>query len=112
MTTTPISVYGRTSRLQERGISVTKWPERAATRFDRAPPAKGSMSTNDPAGVESTGTTTYSQPTVIDWNGPFCEADAYGGTTGYTYVRCPECHVEVLTHHREHASHRAGCRHQ
>ena len=71
------------------------------------------MSTSDPAGVESTGTTTAdavssSEPT-IEWEGPFVETDAYGEPTGYRYFRCPECGIEVLTNGRAHATHRSGC---
>ncbi|OYR52922.1 hypothetical protein DJ74_00325 [Halorubrum sp. Ea8] len=69
------------------------------------------MSTNDPTGVESTGTTTAeSSNTDSDqWVGPFTEPSPYGGTTGYTYLRCRECGIEVLTDSRTHATHRAGC---
>ena len=74
------------------------------------------MSTNDPAGVESTGTTTAdaasSYKPTIDWEGPFVETDAYGEPTGYTYVRCPECGIEVLTSGHTHATHRSGCSYQ
>lgn len=75
-----------------------------------------SMSANDPAGFESTGTTTAESPpetiTTIDWEGPLSEHDAYGTPTGYTYVQCPDCGVEVLTGRREHVTHRRGCPHR
>ena len=73
------------------------------------------MSVNDPAGVESTGTTTAESPletTTIDWDGPFCERNASGDLTGHTYVRCPDCEIEVLTAHRTHATHRQECVHR
>ena len=72
------------------------------------------MSTDDSAGVESTGTTTDASPaaTALDWNGPFSEQDAYGEQTGYTYVTCPSCGIEVLTEGRRHATHRRGCPHR
>jgi|APHM01.1.fsa_nt_gi hypothetical protein len=72
------------------------------------------MTTNDPAGVESTGTTTDASPaeTAVDWNGPFSEQDAYGEPTGYTYLKCPACGIEVLTDTRSHATHRRGCLHR
>jgi len=74
------------------------------------------MSTDDPAGVESTGTTTAESPShqsgPIDWNGPFLEVDAYGNVTGHQYVECPACGIEVLTDGRSHATHRSGCPHR
>ena len=74
------------------------------------------MSANDPAGVESTGTTTADSPSQqtpeIDWHGPFLEVDAYGDPTGYQYVQCPACGIEVLTTQRTHATHREGCPHR
>ena len=76
----------------------------------------GSMSIDDTAGVESTGTTaaaSLAKPTsAIDWHGPFSEPDGYGGTTGYTYLKCPDCGIEVLTGHRNHATHRPECVHR
>jgi len=72
----------------------------------------GSMSANAPAGVKSTGTTGESPATTtpdIDWNGPFLEFGADNEPTGYTYVQCPACSVEVLTNSRRHATHREGC---
>jgi hypothetical protein len=45
-----------------------------------------------------------------DWIGPFTEFDRYGESTGYTYVRCPECGVEVLESDTASASHRPACR--
>jgi hypothetical protein len=72
------------------------------------------MSTDDSVGVESTGTTTDAPPaeTAVDWNGPFSEQDAYGEPTGYTYVKCPGCGIEVLTGSRRHATHRRGYLHR
>jgi len=74
------------------------------------------MSRSDLASVESTGTTTAESPIettlTIDWNGPFSERNAYGTLTGYTYVRCPDCGVEVLTGRREHVTHRPECEHR
>ena len=74
------------------------------------------MSINDSAGLESTGTTTAASPTdstpEIDWNGPFAEWNAYDRRTGFTYVQCPDCGIEVLTGRRAHAIHREGCRHR
>ena len=78
--------------------------------------SKRRMSDYDVTGVESTGTTTAESPlettTAIDWDGPFCERDAYGDPTGYTYVRCPDCRIEVLTGQRDHATHRSECVHR
>lgn len=74
-----------------------------------------SMSTDDTAGVESTGTMTAESPseiTAIDWDGPFCERNASGDRTGYTYVQCPDCAIEVLTAQRDHATHRPECGHR
>jgi len=76
------------------------------------------MSRSDLASVESTGTTTVESSieadtqSVVDWSGPFVERDASGAATGYTYVRCPDCEIEVLTNSRTHATHREGCTHQ
>jgi DNA-directed RNA polymerase subunit RPC12/RpoP len=74
------------------------------------------MSTDDPAGVESTGTTTAESPAhqaaTSDWNGPFLEVDAYGNLTGYQYVRCPACGIEVLAASRRHATHHPECPHR
>jgi len=73
------------------------------------------MSHYDVTGVESTGTTTAEsppEPPTIDWDGPFSERNAYGTPTGHTYVRCPDCAIEVLTNHREHATHRSACAHR
>jgi len=74
------------------------------------------MSIDDPAGVESTGTTTAESPREtspeIDWDGPFCEHNAYGTRTGHAYVQCPNCGIEVLTGGRSHATHRPECGHQ
>ena len=72
------------------------------------------MSTDDSAGVESTGTTTAESLTeeTVDWNGPFVERDAYGAPTGATYLTCPACGIEVLTDSRTHATHRQECPHR
>ena len=72
------------------------------------------MSANNPAGVESTGTTTDTSPAeaAVDWNGPFSERDAYGNVTGYQYVECSACGIEVLSDSRSHATHRRGCPHR
>ena len=74
------------------------------------------MPKSDPAGVESTGTTPAESPPTtpptIEWDGPFVETDADGDPTGYRYVRCPECGIEVLTTGRAHATHRSGCPYQ
>jgi hypothetical protein len=74
------------------------------------------MSTNDPAGVESTGTTTAESPShqsvTVDWNGPFFEVDAYGDLTGYQYIECSACGIEVPSDSRSHATHRRGCPHR
>jgi hypothetical protein len=74
------------------------------------------MSTNDSTGVESTGTTTAASPSesnrTINWDGPFVERNAYGTRTGYTYVQCPDCSIDVLTERRAHAAHREGCQHR
>ncbi len=45
-----------------------------------------------------------------DWVGPFTEYDKYGDATGHTFVRCPECGVEVLESDTATASHRPACR--
>lgn len=74
------------------------------------------MSKLGPTGFESTGTTTAKAQnetnSEIDWDGPFIKRTAYGTTTGYTYVRCPECRIEVLTSGRDTATHREGCLHR
>ena len=74
------------------------------------------MSTDDSAGVESTGTTTAvspaQSPAEIDWIGPILEVDAYGDPTGHRYVQCPACGIEVLTTDRSHATHRERCPHR
>jgi hypothetical protein len=44
-----------------------------------------------------------------EWVGPFTEYDRYGEPTGHTFVRCPECGVDVLEGETEHTIHRAGC---
>lgn len=54
-------------------------------------------------------TATRSDATV--WKGPFLEYDKYGEPTGYRYVTCRSCGVEVLADNRENASHREGCVH-
>jgi hypothetical protein len=41
---------------------------------------------------------------------PFTEYDKYGDATGHTFVRCPECGVEVLESDTATASHRPACR--
>ena len=45
------------------------------------------------------------------WNGPFTEYNKYGRPTGHAYVRCADCGIEVVTSHREHATHRPDCGH-
>jgi hypothetical protein len=45
-----------------------------------------------------------------DWVGPFTEFNQYGEPTGHTFVRCPECGVEVLESDTSTASHRPACR--
>ena len=74
------------------------------------------MSDYDVTGVESTGTTPAESPTnphnEFDWDGPFSEHNAYGDRTGHTYVRCPDCGIEVLTTERAHATHRPECAHR
>ena len=98
-------------------MPVHKGPERATTRPTvLSEITQSSMSTDDSAGVESPGTTTAvspaKPPTAIDWDGPFLEFNAYDDPTGYTYVRCPDCEIEVLTTNRTHATHRQGCPHR
>lgn len=59
------------------------------------------MSTDDLAGIESTGTTIANAASkskrTIDWEGPSADTDACGDPTGYTSVRCPDRGVEVFT---------------
>jgi hypothetical protein len=43
------------------------------------------------------------------WSEPTPENNQYGEPTGYRYVRCRGCGVEVLAGDREHATHRDGC---
>jgi hypothetical protein len=45
-----------------------------------------------------------------EWVGPFTEFNQYGEPTGHTFVRCPECGVEVLESDTATASHRPACR--
>ena len=45
-----------------------------------------------------------------EWVGPFTEYDRYGEPTGHTFVRCPECGIEVLESDTPTASHRPACR--
>lgn len=82
----------------------------------RTSPTRRSMSKLESVGVESTGTTTAESPIktnpTIDWDGPFCERNAYDTLTGYTFVRCPDCEIEVLTGRRDHATHRPECGHR
>ncbi|MFW5959440.1 MAG: hypothetical protein ACOCQ3_05510 [Natronomonas sp.] len=54
-------------------------------------------------------TVTRSDATI--WEGPILELDKYGEPTGYQYVRCVRCGVEVLTDDRQNASHHEGCVH-
>jgi hypothetical protein len=62
------------------------------------------MFTKKTPGVQSSGPTAR-----IDWDGPFVERAADGGTTGATYVRCPGCHSEVLVGATQTAVHYEGC---
>jgi hypothetical protein len=43
------------------------------------------------------------------WSDSRIEYNQYGDPTGYRYVRCRGCGVEVLAGDREHATHRDGC---
>jgi hypothetical protein len=45
-----------------------------------------------------------------EWVGPFTEYNQFGEPTSFTFVRCPECGVEVLDDDRATASHRPACR--
>ena len=73
------------------------------------------MSTNETRTQDSTAIIEASDDGVIlddspDWEGPFTEYNQYGEPTGYAYVRCPECGVEVLEADTSTASHRPACR--
>lgn len=43
------------------------------------------------------------------WLGPIPEVDQYGEPTGYCYVCCVECGVEVLEDEQASAAHYASC---
>ena len=47
--------------------------------------------------------------TVTEWEGPFLERDRYGDLTGASYVRCPDCGIEVIVEDTARAHHRDGC---
>lgn len=62
------------------------------------------MSTKEAAGVESSGPSER-----IEWQGPLAERDRYGEYTGASYVRCPDCGIEVIVGDTNRATHRDGC---
>jgi hypothetical protein len=62
------------------------------------------MSTQETAGVESSGPTER-----IKWQGPFAERDRYGEYTGASYVQCADCGIEVIVEDTDRAIHREGC---
>jgi hypothetical protein len=64
--------------------------------------------------IETDGGIVVDEPSETDakvWDGPFVERDRHGDPTGYRYVRCRHCGIEVVEHEREHATHRDGCAH-